>query len=114
MIFGWEEIKILWEGGVYLGDFQMGGRWGVNKFLAGMGGAGGLCPVGSIYTNLVGFIQETSESIAILGFFRLKKFCQKLQKKVFIFYSHNDVYRPLIWVPKLLAPETNKTKFKLL
>ena len=38
MIFGWEEIKILWEGGVYLGDFQMGGRWGVNTFLAGGGG----------------------------------------------------------------------------
>ena len=41
LIFGWEEIKILWEGGVYLGDFQMGGRWGVNKFLAGRGGGWG-------------------------------------------------------------------------
>ena len=85
MIFGWEEIKILWEGGVYLGDFQMGGRWGVNKFLAGRGGGGGTLPSRVHIHKSSGVHSGNLRKHSNFRVFSTKKILPEVTKKGFYF-----------------------------
>lgn len=72
-----------------------------------------------ICTKLLGSIQEAPENIAVLGLLRpqdeyiwtvviIYHYLQRI-----LIFTHTDLKKPLIWVPRLWMPKTKKTMSKL-